>query len=128
MPFPFSIVVELLEECCKLYSSRKPYYPAVRSWFARYRSLIDAPDTNLSALLSTLLPENRVDRVYCMQINLLEKAICRSLSLFARADELAEYKKPGEGIDLGDSVERQLIITVSIVPCALIDYQVLRIW
>lgn len=114
MPLPFSIVCDLLEQCHKLSLARKKNYQAVTDWFARNRSRIDAHDTNLAALLSTLLPEKRTDRVYCIQAPRLEKIIGRALFLgSSRIPQLTAYKQPGLGLDLADCVEHILTATVS---------------
>ena len=60
------------------------------------------------ALLSSLLPERRTDRVYGIQTATLTRLICRSLALPAsRAKDLQAYKTPGHG-DLADCIERVL--------------------
>lgn len=114
MPLPFSLVCELLDESHKLCLARKTNRPAVESWFVRHRTRIDAHDTNLVALLSTLLPEKRTDRVYLIQAPTLEKIVGRGLSLgSSRKLELARHREPGSGVDLADCVERILSVTVS---------------
>lgn len=114
MPLPFTLVCDLLDECHRLCLARRPNKEAVVDWFARHRGRIDAHDTNLSALLSTLLPEKRTDRVYCIQAASLEKIVGRALILGAsRIPKLARYKQPGLDLDLADCVERILTVTVS---------------
>jgi DNA ligase-4 len=103
-----------LEESYALATAHKPYNQALIAWFTRHRSCINAPDTDLAALLSTLLPEKRTDRVYCIQANGLERIVGRGLMLgSSRLKELAIYKQPGLGLDLADCVERILNVTVS---------------
>ncbi|PON26878.1 hypothetical protein TGAM01_v204379 [Trichoderma gamsii] len=112
MPLPFSLVCDLLEEAYILATTRKPFNQVFVAWCAHHRSRINEPDTNLAALLSTLLPEKRTDRVYCIQANGLERIISRALMLgSSRIKELAIYKQPGLGLDLGDCVERILNAT-----------------
>ncbi|XWX02037.1 hypothetical protein V2A60_010069 [Cordyceps javanica] len=112
MPLPFSAVCDLLEQSCQLCQSRKSNAGAVRAWFQRHRAAVDAHDADVAALLSTLLPEKRTDRVYCIQAPTLEKVIGRSLMLGAsRMLELTTYKRPGAGVDLADCVERILSVT-----------------
>ncbi|UNI18815.1 DNA ligase (ATP) [Purpureocillium takamizusanense] len=112
MPLPFSLVCDLLDECHRLCAARRSNAQAVADWFARHRGRIDAHDTNLPALLSTLLPDKRTDRVYCIQTPSLEKIIGRGLGLGAsRIAELARYRQPGLGLDLADCVERLLVTT-----------------
>ncbi|KAM0256892.1 hypothetical protein ACHAQJ_004714 [Trichoderma viride] len=112
MPLPFSLVCDLLEESYALATAHKPYNQALVAWCARHQSRINVPDTNLAALLSTLLPEKRTDRVYCIQANGLERIIGRGLMLgSSRLKELAIYKQPGLGLDLADCVQRILNVT-----------------
>ncbi|TFB04537.1 DNA ligase 4 [Trichoderma ghanense] len=112
MPLPFSLVCDLLDASYALAIARKPSAKVVTDWCSQHRSRINAPDTDLAALLSTLLPEKRTDRVYCIQTNALEKIIGRGLMLGAsRRRELALYKQPGLDLDLADCVERILTVT-----------------
>jgi DNA ligase-4 len=114
MPLPFSLVCDLLDASYARAIDRKPTAKTVAVWCSRHCSRINASDTNLAALLSTLLPEKRTDRVYCIRANGLEKLIGRSLMLGAsRLKELALYKQPGLDLDLADCVERILTVTVS---------------
>ncbi|RSM15377.1 hypothetical protein CEP52_000918 [Fusarium oligoseptatum] len=114
MPLPFALVCDLLEESYKLSVAKKSNSSAVAKWFARYRSWINAHDTSLSALLSTLLPDKRTDRVYCIQTATLEKIIGRAFFLgSSRIAELSHYRQPGLGIDLADCVSRILNATPS---------------
>lgn len=113
MPLPFFIVCELLEECHKLTLAHKGHARSVEAWFRRYRGHVDAYDTNAVALLSTLLPDKRTDRVYCIQAPRLEKIIGRGLGLgVSRIADLKRYREPGNACDLADCVERILNITV----------------
>lgn len=117
MSFPFSHVCDLLEASYALVKARKSSTSALIAWCSRHRNLIDAPDTDLAALLSTLLPEKRTDRVYSIQANSLERVIGRGLMLgSSRLKELSVYKQPGLGLDLADCVERILTVTVSYTP------------
>lgn len=112
MPIPFASVCELLEEAHKACCARRCTTSAVNAWFARNRTTIDAHDTNLTALLSTLLPEKRTDRVFFINTNALEKLIGRGLCLRAsRVPELARHRQPGSGVDLADCVETILTVT-----------------
>jgi DNA ligase 4 len=113
MPLPFSHVCDLLEQCGNLHAAGKEYRAAIIQWFARHRAVIDAHDTDIAALMSTLLPEKRTDRVYCIQAPSLEKIIGRALMLgSSRIKELTAYKEPGREADLADCVERILTATV----------------
>lgn len=115
MPLPFALVCDLLEESHELSVAKKGNSSAVAKWFARHRSWINARDTSLAALLSTLLPDKRTDRVYCIQTATLEKIIGRAFFLgSSRIAELSHYRQPGQGIDLADCVSRILNATVGL--------------
>ncbi|KAH7264205.1 hypothetical protein B0J15DRAFT_266115 [Fusarium solani] len=114
MPLPFALVCDLLEESHELSVTKKSNSSTVAKWFARHRSWINAHDTSLAALLSTLLPDKRTDRVYCIQTATLEKIIGRAFFLgSSRIAELSHYRQPGQGIDLADCVSRILNATPS---------------
>ncbi|PHH82797.1 hypothetical protein CDD82_4776 [Ophiocordyceps australis] len=112
MPFPFALVCNLLDECYSLCLAGKPVAKAVVSWFDNYRHLIDAHDTCLASLLSTLLPEKRPDRVYSIQTSRLVNIVARALIPgSSRIAELTRFKLPGSGVDLADCVESILMAT-----------------
>ncbi|KAG5918706.1 hypothetical protein E4U42_006767 [Claviceps africana] len=112
MPVSFSSVCDLLDECHRLHIAKKPNTRAVSQWFDQHRRCIHAPNSDLSALLSTFLPEKRSDRVYCIKAPTLERLIGKALMLGAsRLVELGLYKRPGQGVDLADCVERILAAT-----------------
>ncbi|KAF4120445.1 DNA ligase 4 [Geosmithia morbida] len=112
MPFPFDIVCELLEESYRLGVARKPNYTVVEGWFARNATRVAAHDTDLAALLSTLLPGKRPDRMYSIQTPALELIVGRGLGLGAsRKKEISRHREPGSGVDLADCVEGILSIT-----------------
>ncbi|KAF5979832.1 hypothetical protein FBULB1_5519 [Fusarium bulbicola] len=114
MPLPFSLVCELLEQSFLLSLDKKSCSNTVTKWFTRHRNYVDAHDTDLPALLSTLLPEKRADRVYCIQTARLERIIGRAYLLgSSRIKELAQYRQPGSGVDLADCVFRILTVTPS---------------
>lgn len=117
MPFRFALVCDLLQqidESQQLRGGNKSDPDAIRLWFKCQRGLIDG-DTDAVALLSTLLPEKRTDRVYGVQAGGLERLIARALCLGrSRMQELARYQQPGLGLDLGDCVEFILTATVSL--------------
>jgi DNA ligase 4 len=113
MPIPFTVVCDLLEDCHKSCVARKSHSTIVAQWFSRHRALIDAHDSSLVALLSTLLPETRTDRVYAIQPPTLAKIISRGLGLgHSRIAELQRYRKSGSGVDLADCVRSILYATV----------------
>jgi DNA ligase-4 len=117
MPFPFSSVCELLARLERLklrgniVQAGKPKEDAqnvVEIWFRRNRGAIDARDTDQVALLSTLFPERRTDRVYGMRELMLSKIIARCLNLNkAKTAILQSWKTPGAG-DLGICVEKAI--------------------
>ncbi|KAM0235667.1 hypothetical protein ACHAPO_005451 [Fusarium lateritium] len=114
MPLSFSSVCELLDQCYDLCLARKGCSGVVVEWFNKHRNYVDAHDTSLSALLSTLLPDKRTDRVYCIQAPSLERIIGRACLLGAsRIAELARFRQPGSGVDLADCVHRILTVTPS---------------
>jgi hypothetical protein len=86
---------------------------SVEAWFRRHRARVDAHDTSTVALLSTLLPDKRSDRVYCIQASRLEKIIGRGLGLgLSRISDLKRYSEPDNASDLADCVERVMNATV----------------
>ncbi|KAJ3519640.1 hypothetical protein NM208_g14045 [Fusarium decemcellulare] len=114
MPLPFFLVCDLLEQAHELSVAKKSNSSVIARWFTQHRSYISAHDTSLSALLSTLLPDKRTDRVYCIQAPTLEKIIGRAFFLgSSRIVELSQYRQPGLGIDLADCVSRILTATPS---------------
>ncbi|OBR11863.1 ATP dependent DNA ligase [Colletotrichum higginsianum IMI 349063] len=110
MPLSFVLVCDLLEEARKhATSGNKNLNQRVSDWFTRHRRHVDDAGTDVSALLSTLLPDKRTDRVYAIQTDTLSNIIGRALRLGAsRVKELRRYKEPGRGEDLADCVARLL--------------------
>ena len=119
MSFPFFLICDLLEQAHRHSTGpnrRGPNADIVAKWFAKNRTEIDTAKTrDASALLSTLLPEKRTDRVYGIQAATLQNIIGRSLGLGAtRVGRLTEYKRAGSGKDLADCVESLVAETVSL--------------
>jgi DNA ligase-4 len=111
MTFPFALVCDLLEELHKLCLDGKKQQAkdSIRRWFTAHRTLVDSLGRGGHALLSTLLPERRTDRVYCIQANRLEVIIRRAQSLGEqRFERLRRYRQPGLKLDLGDCVQEIL--------------------
>ncbi|GKT40830.1 DNA ligase 4 [Colletotrichum spaethianum] len=110
MPLSFVLICDLLEQAhkqCK--SGNKNLNQRVSNWFTQHRRHVDDPGTDASALLSTLLPDKRTDRVYAIQADTLSNIIGRALRLGAsRVKELRRYKEAGRGEDLADCVARVL--------------------
>ncbi|KAH6655122.1 hypothetical protein BKA67DRAFT_226795 [Truncatella angustata] len=113
MPFPFRLICDLLQKLDDEIHSKKKQKTSSKSiieeWFREYRELLDAPETDAAAILSTLIPEKRTDRVYGIQANRLESIVGRALCLgTARLKQLREWEIHGLNKDLADCVEEQL--------------------
>ncbi|KAK3403114.1 hypothetical protein B0T20DRAFT_388774 [Sordaria brevicollis] len=112
MPFLFSYVCDLLQaldDNQRTKTGSKPPAEIVKEWFAKHRSLINREDHDDTALLSTLIPEKRTDRVFRYGLGGLERTIGRGLGLgMSRKDELRRYRDAQWGMDLAESVERIL--------------------
>ncbi|KAI1632046.1 hypothetical protein F4809DRAFT_629375 [Biscogniauxia mediterranea] len=113
MPFPYTYICDLLQqledELQKPESNRISSKTIVANWFDEHRSLLNAPGSNACAILSTILPERRTDRVYFIQAPRLQSIIGQAFLLGAsRVKELRCYQTPGLGVDLGDCVESLL--------------------
>jgi DNA ligase-4 len=117
MPFAFSSVCDLLN-CLERLQLRDPPHlydklraensRTVEEWFRRHRRSIDARDTDGVALLSTLFPERRADRVYHLKEASLCKVLARCLHFTnKKMVELQAWKIPGHG-DLGTCLENVL--------------------
>ena len=119
MPFPFRLVCDLLQ-CVQRDDDKAASGTIIRAWFAQHRHLVGASDA--TALLSTLLPASRPDRVYFVQTRRLEGIVARALGLVrqaappgransSRLDELRRYRIPGSNADLAECVESILAAT-----------------
>ncbi|GAW18903.1 hypothetical protein ANO14919_083860 [Xylariales sp. No.14919] len=113
MPFPYRYICDLLQQLDD--DGRKPPEKRtssdtiVKSWFQQHRCLIDAPGNDVCAILSTLLPERRTDRVYNIQAPKLQSIFGKALMLGAsRVLELRRWTEAGSGIDLADCIESAL--------------------
>lgn len=118
MPIYFEDVCDLLESLETLETRQPPLLFADKSdrlqctteaWFRKRRPAIDRLDKgHATALLSTLLPERRTDRVYGLQTTSLARLLCRGLNLGdADIKTLQAYKQPGRG-DLGHCLGRTI--------------------
>lgn len=118
MPFPFAEICTLFQRVEAVELREPPLLPdekisticlIVDSWFKSHRSAISALTVEgATALLSTLLPEKRTDRVYGIQAAGLCRTLARCLKLQAhRAKDLRAYTQPGRG-DLAACLERVL--------------------
>ncbi|KAL0467089.1 ATP dependent DNA ligase [Neurospora intermedia] len=112
MPFLFSYVCDLLQaldDNQRAKSGLKTTAKIIEDWFAKHRSLIDRDDHNDTALLSTLFPEKRTDRVFRYGLGRLERIIGRGLVLgMTRREELGRHADAKWGMDLAECVERIL--------------------
>nr|CAB88640.1 conserved hypothetical protein [Neurospora crassa] len=112
MPFLFSYVCDLLQaldDNQRAKSGLKTTAKIIENWFAKHRSLIDRDDHNDTALLSTLFPEKRTDRVFRYGPGRLERIIGRGLVLgMTRREELGRHADAKWGMDLAECVERIL--------------------
>ncbi|KAK3117458.1 hypothetical protein LTR53_001145 [Teratosphaeriaceae sp. CCFEE 6253] len=118
MPFPFLTFTSLLTALEAVEVRDPPLLPQPKAavlkaeterWFKAHRHSIDGLDVRSAvALLSSLLPERRTDRVYGIQAPGLCRILCRSLGLSAsRTGDLQAYKQPRRG-DLGHCLKRVL--------------------
>jgi DNA ligase-4 len=118
MPFPYAEICTLFQRIEAIELREPPLLPDERtqktraivdSWFKSHRSAISALTVEgATALLSTLLPEKRTDRVYGIQAPGLCRILARCLKLQAhRAKDLRAYTQPGRG-DLAACLERVL--------------------
>ncbi|KAI0881057.1 uncharacterized protein GGS22DRAFT_197132 [Annulohypoxylon maeteangense] len=110
MPFPFRYICNLLQqlddETRQDDNNKVSAKAIIETWFRTHRSHLDAHGTDACAILSTLLPERRTDRVYFIQALKLEGIFAKALILGnSRVLELRRYKSPGLGVDLADCIE-----------------------
>ena len=108
------------------------YNDSIRYWFHRHRSLI----TDYGALLSCLLPEKRVDRVYGMQRARFIPAVCDCLSLGRDRSERLRQANPTD--DLALILEKvvdehggglgSVTVTVSEIDTCLADLAAISRW
>lgn len=118
MTFPFSAVCELLqslENDQRRRRNKKGDRAIVEDWFARYREELDDVGTDKCALLSTLLPERRTDRVFGIKEKTLQPKIARACGLgHSRVKDLSRWTVPGSGLDLASCAEEILLETPSV--------------
>ena len=113
MPLKFVYVCDLFERLSALEESKstlpstqKSRFRAdiTRKWFYDFRGIMSSSHVDRVALLSTLLPERRVDRVYGVQEPRLAGLLCRSLGLGSgRSDRLRAWA-PSLGTDFASCV------------------------
>ncbi|OTA94832.1 hypothetical protein M434DRAFT_10355 [Hypoxylon sp. CO27-5] len=109
MPFPFRYICDLLQHLDDESRKETKQIPAkviIEAWFREHSAHLNAQDNDACAILSTLLPERRTDRVYCIQTTRLESIFGKALLLGAsRVQELRRYRTPALGVDLADCIE-----------------------
>ncbi|KAI1342131.1 hypothetical protein F5Y15DRAFT_332918 [Xylariaceae sp. FL0016] len=109
MPFPYQYICDLLEELECDFKRSKTRESAcktiISTWFGKHRARLNDSETDACAILSTILPERRTDRVYAIQATRLEGIVGKTLLLgSSRVKELRRYRTPGSGVDLADCV------------------------
>lgn len=118
MPLMFSTVCELLQSLDNDLSRKrhqKGSQHIVNDWFNRNQDILNNY-VDLTALLSTLLPERRTDRVYNIQLKRLEKIVVKSLGLgSSRTKQLRRWEIEGAGVDFADCIEAILKTTPNVV-------------
>jgi len=128
MPFLFSYVCDLLQKLDDNRTARsglRPQADIINEWFRTHQGLLQRDDHDTAALLSTLLPEKRNDRVFFLKEKRLQTVIGRGLRLgVSRIKQLDRWNHPSAGIDLAESVQSILLETVSI-SCELVRDEVL---
>lgn len=118
MGFLFSHVCDLLQRLEDNLGARagvRTYADILREWFAAHRAQLLAPNHDAAALLSTLLPEKRTDRVYSMKEKRLQTVIGRALGLGrSRIFQLGRWSDPASGLTLAECAEKVLEETVRV--------------
>lgn len=116
MGFHFAHVCDLLQRLEDNQNARSGVRTSadiMREWFARHRPQILREDHDAAALLSTLLPEKRSDRVYLIREKKLQTVIGRALGLGrSRISQLGRWDSPASGLTLAECVESVLKETV----------------
>lgn len=69
----------------------------INEWIEKNRSVIETQDTDLAALLSTLLPGRRIDRVYGIKSSRLCQILRQQLIVGIRGVALEQWKVHGSG-------------------------------
>ncbi|KAF3771265.1 hypothetical protein M406DRAFT_35612 [Cryphonectria parasitica EP155] len=112
MPLSFGAVCDLLQSLETDLGRKRRQRGSnkiVTDWFASHREQIENGDVDRTAVLSTLLPERRTDRVFNIKHNRLESIITKACGLGKRRqEELTRWRKQGSGVDLAECVENIL--------------------
>lgn len=117
MPILFTYVCDLLqriEDNQKAKAGAKTNATIAQDWLRLHQATLLREDFSIAALLSTLLPEKRTDRVYCIRERSLQTIIGRSLILgHSRIKQLGRWSDPNATVDIAQCVESILKETVS---------------
>lgn len=108
MPFSFGAVCDLLqslESNHKRTRRQKPAKKIVDEWFAEHGEDLESAHVDKVALLSTLLPERRTDRIFNIKEKRLEQIVVKACLLGTRKDKLRHWQEPGSGRDLAECIE-----------------------
>ncbi|CAN8095895.1 unnamed protein product [Discula destructiva] len=109
MPFPFTVVCDLLQDLENNQNRKRPGRSNIRitkDWFTEHRDLIHGPAVDSVALLSTLLPERRTDRVFFIKEKSLERIVSSACGLGTRKELLRRWETaPRAGLDFAECVE-----------------------
>lgn len=112
MPLPFDTVCDLLESLesdLKRKRQGKGSTQVVKDWFGNRQEGIHRQDVDAVALLSTLLPERRTDRVFSIREKRLESIVASACGLGSRRAGLRRWEAdPRAGLDFAECVEEVL--------------------
>ena len=104
MPVPFALVGDLSHELERIANhnglsgkvKEQRSQEHIRKWFGDHHGVIHAEDSDPTALLSTLLPASRPDRVYSLQAPKLNIKLASCLGITKREkDRLKLWGRPG---------------------------------
>lgn len=115
MPLRFAYICDLLDKLefiqvrdvpLLLQERNAAIAAAISAWFKSHRTAIDALDTDRAAILSTLLPERRTDRVYFLQETGLVRILGRCLGLGRDRLQILSSWTPDHQEDLATLVHK----------------------
>ncbi|TLS27236.1 hypothetical protein PpBr36_05507 [Pyricularia pennisetigena] len=124
--FPFAYVCNLLQRCedNAKQCGPKTNHQFIKEWLASHKRRITADHVDLSALISTLLPTKRPDRVYSIQIKRLTSIVARAHHLGrTRVLQLEAWQQPGSGKDFAECVRDVLSDTPNTCTAPLITVE-----
>jgi DNA ligase-4 len=117
MTITFNAICSLLQSTENITALRPRLLPkeetesirqVVSNWFNNHRRALDDTKTNGGAVLSTLFPHRRKDRVYGLQAPLLAKKLSKLLNFNHGQKALFDGWKTGKHGDLGVYTERAM--------------------